>query len=180
MPDLVRLPLPPIAVLDVWVILPADATPSELKPEMFPSVSVPLVWVKESAPVEVMVPAVWLKLFVVVKLPAPPMLPPVIVSPLKFRLVATFNVPAESARVTLGLVPLIEIVSTNTGPASAVPPSVLLKLTVVPEGITTVATLDLSGTAPPSHLVESSQLPVAPPVHVTEFKRVISPVSPVG
>ena len=50
------------------------------------------------------------------------------------------------------------------------------KVTVFPDGITTLATLDLSGTAPPAQLAGSNQLPVLPPIQVTELRRVISAV----
>ena len=52
-------------------------------------------------------------------------------------------------------------------------PAVLLKVTVTPLGMMTLATFDRSGTAPPAQLAGSNQLPVAPPTQVTEFKRVM-------
>ena len=68
-------------------------------------------------------------------------------------------------------------------PASAGDTAVVEKLTVLPAGITTFATLARSGTTPvllgspvTSQLAGSNQLPVVPPFQVTELRRVISAV----
>ena len=47
------------------------------------------------------------------------------------------------------------------------------KVTEVLAGITTLATFDKSGTAPPAQLVGLNQLPLLPPTHVTLFNWVM-------
>ena len=81
----------------------------------------------------------------------------------------TFSVPADW--LSEALAP--DKLSTWTGPLCAGATTVLPKLTLTPDGITTWATFDRSGTAPPAQFAGSNQLPETPPTQVTAFKRVM-------
>ena len=130
-------------------------------------------------PVTVSVPAVWLTAPAAVKFPPTATLPLLWLKAPICRLFATCSVPLVMVSApVLGVL----ILSSATVPACATPTTVALsKVTVAPLGITTLATLAWSGTAPPVQLPGVSQLFVlAPPVHVTEFRRVMLPVRPLG
>ena len=115
----------------------------------------PPLWVKVSKvvePVLTKIPSLWVKL--------PKVMPPA----------PTFRVPAVCDR----LPPAPVSPSMLTAPLCAGATTVLPKLTVTPDEITTLATLAKSGTAPPTQLAGSNQLPDVPPCQVTEFNRVMA------
>ena len=82
----------------------------------------------------------------------------------------------ETFRVPLFTVKPPEVIWLKlTGPATAE-----LKITLSPLGITTFATFDKSGMAPPAQFAGSDQLPVAPPIQVTEDSWVMLAARPAG
>ena len=76
--------------------------------------------------------------------------------------VPTLSVPLVISKAPEA--PRVSIITASMAP---------LKVTLTLAGKTTEATLAKSGTAPPAQLAASNQLPVAPPTHVTELKRVM-------
>ena len=140
-----------------------------------PALVVPAVWVKSTkdmAPVPAKVPPLCVKLVAVV---APALLS---VPPVTARLsrdippAATFKEPPATVSE-----PAEPRLSMETGPNTAGATAGPAKVTFTPAGRTTFATLARSGTAPPAQLAGSNQLLLpAPPVQVTEARRVISAV----
>ena len=178
-PVLVRLPNGTPAVVSVMLVFPPTETLPEAPWLKFwvtdrspPRVMAPPVCTNEAAvmvPVPEKLPPLWLKLSEVVE-PVLVRVPPLCVRPLNtMPPVPTFKVPALCDK----LPPAPVNPSMLTAPLCAGATTVLPKLAVTPVGMTTLATLDKSGTAPPTQLAGSNQLPVVPPTQVTEFRRVM-------
>ena len=81
----------------------------------------------------------------------------------------TFNVPLTW--VTDPPLPRLSIL-TEPEASAGLCVALVSKLTVTPVGITTLATFDRSGNAPPQ-FAGSNQLPVEPPTQFTELSRVM-------
>ena len=136
----------------------------------FPRRTSPLLEVMDVEPVTVKLPnAFCVKPVLTEKFPAVLALPPVCENWPRFSPpVSMFNMPAVCDKLPCPVRLLI-----LTVPASAGATTVLPNEGVLLAGITTLATFDKSGTAPPLQLLGSNQLPVVAPVHVTLPKRLM-------
>ena len=164
-PPVCRLPRVAPPAVSVIVVLPATVT-LPLDPWLNWPLTVRL-------PCVATVPPVWLKSLTAMS-PALLSLPPLCASEARL----TPPLPTSSAPLACTRPPpLPPRLPISTGPvwAGATAPAVS-KRTTTPAGITTLATLARSGTAPPAQLAGSNQLPLAPPVQVTLPSRVMSAV----
>ena len=175
----VVVPPTPSEVPIDWVMAPPRAVTSALPTVVrSPSVTLPVVLVRLTAPAEISAkdngpcawvivtgpglmviwPAVWLNAVVTVKLPVPPTVPPLCAYFARLRAVATFSVPLSMVKP-----PELRLLRL-TGPGT-----LELKTTLSPGGTMTFATLERSGIAPPAQLAGFDQLPpVAGPIQITE------------